>query len=54
MEDLLRNKGLYRIASGQESKPKDEDKQSKWENKKDQARGLIGMFECGLLRSPFD
>ena len=30
--DLLRSKGLYRIASGQESKPKDEDKQAKWEN----------------------
>ena len=28
--DLLRSKGLYRIASGQESKPKYEDKQAKW------------------------
>jgi len=27
MEDLLRSKGLYRIASGQKSKPKDEDKE---------------------------
>src|SRR5271168_2607486 len=44
MEDLLRSKGLYRIATGQEKKPKDEDKVAKWENRQDQARGLIGMF----------
>jgi len=43
MEELLRSKGLYRIVPGQESKPKDEDKQAKWENKQDQAVGLIGM-----------
>eukprot|EP00253_Pinus_taeda_P033909 PITA_33909 len=41
--DLLRSKGLYRIVSGQETKPKDEDKVAKWENRQDQARGLIGM-----------
>ena len=41
--DLLKSKGLYRIASGQETKPKDEDKAAKWENMQDQARGLIGM-----------
>ena len=41
--DLLRSKGLYRRALGQESKPKDEDKQAKWENKQDQARGLIKL-----------
>ena len=28
---------------GQETKPSDEDKATKWENKQDQARGLIGM-----------
>ena len=43
MEDLLRSKGLYRIATGQEKKPKDEDKVDKWENRQDQASGLIGM-----------
>jgi len=43
IEDLLRSKGLYRIASGQEKKPKDEDKAAKWENRQDQACGLIGM-----------
>ena len=41
--DLLRSKGLYRIASGQETKQKDEDKADKWENRQDQAHGLIGM-----------
>ena len=48
--DLLRNKGLYRIVSGQESKPKDEDKQAKWENKQDQTHGLIGMSISPNLR----
>ena len=41
--DLLRSKGLYRIATCQETKPKDEEKAAKWENRQDQARGLIGM-----------
>ena len=41
--DLLRSKGLYRIASGQETKPQDEDKAAKWENRQDQTRGFIGM-----------
>jgi len=50
IEDLLRSKGLYRIASGQETKPKDEDKAAKWENRQDQARGLIGMYVSLDLR----
>ena len=41
--DLLRSKGLSRIASGQETKPKDEDKVAKWENRQGQARGFIWM-----------
>ena len=48
--DLLRSKGLYRIASGQETKPKDEDKAAKWKNRQDQARGLIGMSISPDLR----
>ena len=48
--DLLRSKGLYRIATGQETKPKDEDKVAKWENRQDQARGLIGMSISPELR----
>ena len=50
MEDLLRSKGLYRIAMGQEKKPTDEDKVPKWENRQDQARGLIGMSISPDLR----
>jgi len=50
MEDLLRSKGLYRIISSQESKPKDEYKQAKWENKQDQPHGLIGMSISPDLR----
>ena len=48
--DLLRSKGLYRIASGQETKPKDEEKEAKWENRQDQARGLIGISISPDLR----
>ena len=43
MVDIVRSKGLYRIATGQETKPSAEDKAAKWENKQDQAQGLIGM-----------
>lgn len=50
MEDLLRTKGLYRIASGQESNPKDENKTVKWENKQDQACGLRGIYMSLNLR----
>ena len=48
--DILRSKGLYRIATRQENKPTDEDKVTKWENKQDQARGLIGMSIAQDLR----
>ena len=43
MVDLLRSKEIYKIASRLESKPTDEDKHAKWENKQDQARELIEM-----------
>ena len=48
--DLLRSKGLYRIVSGQEAKTQDEDKVAKWENRQDQACGLIGMSISPDLR----
>ena len=35
--------GLFRITLGKETKPTDDDKKIKWENKCDEARGLIGM-----------
>ena len=50
MVDILRSKGLYRIATGLETKPSDDDKVAKWENKQDQARGLIGMSIAQDLR----
>jgi hypothetical protein len=43
MEDLLRSKGLYRITLGKETTPTDDDKKAKWDNRNDEAHGLIGM-----------
>ena len=43
MEDLLRSKGLYRITLGRELEPTDDENKIKWENKNDEACGLIGM-----------
>ena len=48
--DLLRSNSVYRIASGHETKPKDEDKVAKWENSQDKACGLIGMSISPDLR----
>jgi hypothetical protein len=50
MEDLLRSKGLYRITMGKETTPTDDDKKSKWDNRNDEARGLIGMSISPNLR----
>ena len=36
MADILRSKGLYRIATRLETKPSDDDQVAKWENKQDQ------------------
>ena len=47
---ILRSKGIYRIATGQETKPSDDEKVAKLENKQDQARGLIGMSIAQDLR----
>ena len=43
MEDVLRSRGIFRITSGKETKPIHDDKKIKWENKCDEAHGLIGM-----------
>jgi hypothetical protein len=50
MEDLLRIKGLYRITMGIEIAPTDADKKDKWDNRNDEARGLIGMSISPDLR----
>jgi hypothetical protein len=50
MEDLLRSKGLYRITLGEEKEPTDVDKKVKWDNRSDEARGLIGMSISPDLR----
>jgi hypothetical protein len=41
MEDLLRSKVLYQITLGKEKEPSDVDKKAKWDNRNDEARGLI-------------
>jgi hypothetical protein len=41
MEDLLKSKGLYWITLGKETTPTDADKKVKWDNRNDEARGLI-------------
>jgi hypothetical protein len=43
MEDVLRSKGLYLITLGKEIEPVDDQKKGKWDNKSDEACGLIGM-----------
>jgi hypothetical protein len=50
MEDLLRRKGLYRITLGKEKAPNDVDKKSKWDNRNDEARGIIGISISPDLR----
>ena len=50
MEDLLRSKGLYRITLGKETTPTDVDKKAKWDNRNDEACGLIGMSISPDLR----
>ena len=43
MEDVLRSRGLFRITSGKETEPIDDDNKIKWENRCDEARRFIGM-----------
>jgi hypothetical protein len=43
MEDLLRSIGLYQITLGKEKEPTNVDKKVKWENRSDEAHGLIRM-----------
>ena len=50
MEDVLRSRGLFRITSGKETKPTDDDRKIKQENRCDKSRGLIGMSISTNLR----
>jgi hypothetical protein len=50
MEYLLRSKRLYKITLGIETAPDDEENVAKWNNKNDQACGLIGMSIWPNLR----
>ena len=43
IEDVLWSRVLFRITSGKEIEPIDDDKKIKWANRCDESRGLIGM-----------
>ena len=43
MEDILQSGGVFRITSRKETKPTDDDKKTKWENRWDESRELIEM-----------
>ena len=54
MEDLLRSKGIYRIKLGTKIAPIDDEEIVKWDDKNDQACGLIGMPISPDLRFHLD
>jgi hypothetical protein len=43
MEDVLRNRDLLRITTGEEKEPIADEKEEKWLNNANKACGLIGM-----------
>jgi hypothetical protein len=50
MEDVLISKGLYWITLGKEQEPTDDENKSKWDNKNDEACGIIKMYISPDLR----
>ena len=50
MKDVLRSRGIFRITSGKETEPTDDDKKTKWANICDESHGLIGMSISTDLR----
>ena len=50
MEDVLQRRGLFTITLGKETEPTDDDKKTKWQNRCDEDRGLIGMSISTNLR----
>jgi hypothetical protein len=53
MEDLPRSKGLYRIILRKEQEPTDDEKKVEWDNRNDEAHGLIIMSIYHDLRFHF-
>ena len=53
MEDVLRSRRLFRITSGKEIEPTDDDKKIKWENTCDEAYGLIGISNLLVCDSTY-
>ena len=43
MEDVLQRRGIFKVTSKKETEPTNDDKTIKWENRCDEAHGLIGM-----------
>ena len=43
MEDVLQSRGIFRITSGKETEPNNDDNKIKWKNRCDEARELIGI-----------
>ena len=50
MEDVLWSRGLFNITSGKETESINDDKKIEWENRCDEACGLIEMSICTDLR----
>ena len=46
MEDVLRSRGLFKITSGKETEPIDDDKKIKWANRCDKAHGCQSLQIC--------
>jgi hypothetical protein len=40
---FIKGKDLYQITMGKETTPTDDDKKAKWDNRNEEACGLIGM-----------
>jgi hypothetical protein len=50
MENLLRSKDMYQITLGKEKEPTNDENKFKWNNRNDEARGLIEMSISPDLR----
>ena len=48
--DFLRSKNIWRLVNGEHKKPTDDQAMIKWEEKCDQARGLIGQIVLDSIK----